>query len=160
MIPAGDTTSIQVKEWAHVQAAFLGGNHLTLLLVLTHFAFYRAKNPEDAPVGQVMEAYSTLQKLAAWTHSHPRTIERTLWSLQAEHGYLTRLPRPADGRAGKMPRIIQIYWTHEDDVLRDLYRKGKAPLPDEFVVTAEQVENRNRVPDLRLYRNDDEVEQL
>lgn len=161
MIPTGDTTSYDVADWAHNQAAYIGGHHLLLLLVLAHQAFYHRDNPEGAPVGQVLHGYSGVQVLSAWTGISERSVHRLLWSLQAEHGYITRVPRPSDQRPGKLPRIIQLYWTARDDAVRASYRAGRSELPDEFVVSAQQIEIRDRPASLRLLRGgEDEVEQL
>jgi len=159
MIARGDTTSIAVRDWAHNQAAYVDKFELILLLVLTHHAFYRTDNPEDAPVGQVLQAYSGLDVLAAWTCLSPRQVRRALWSLQCEHGYLTRTPRPLDHVPGRLSRVIRVFWSEDFDALRAGHRAG-APLPDEFVVSARQIETRDRKPDLRLIRIEDEVEQV
>jgi hypothetical protein len=161
MIPTGDTKSHDVANWAHNQAAYIGGNHLLLLLVLAHAAFYRRDNPEQAPVGQVLHGFSGVHVLSAWTRISERSVYRLLWSLQAEHGYLTRVPRPSDQRPGRLARIIQLYWTAEDDAMRASHRAGRSALPDEFVVSAHQIEIRDRPASLRLLRGgQDEVEQL
>lgn len=157
MIPIGDTTSIAVKEWAHEQAAYVGPLELVLLLVLCHHAFYQADNPEQAHVGQVMHGYSSLPVLAAWTSMNERTVRRTLDSLQTEHGYLIRSPRPLDQRPGRLPRVIRLFWTHEHDSMRAAARAG-ASLPDAFKISARQLEIRDRVPKLHVVR--DEVEQV
>ena len=62
MIPAGDTTSPVVRNWALNQAGYIGGNHLLMLLVLTHWAFVKEDNPEDAPVGSFHEALQGFKK--------------------------------------------------------------------------------------------------
>ncbi len=159
MLPKSDTTSVAVKEWAHDQAAYLDKAELLLLLVLTHHAFYREANPEDAPVGQVLHGFSRLEVLAAWSSMSERKVGSTLWSLQAEHGYLIRSPRPLDHKPGRLARVIRLYWSHDYDVMRAAHRAG-APLPDDFVISARQIETRDRVPDLRLLRIKDEVEQV
>jgi hypothetical protein len=160
MLSTRDTTSHLAHNWAFDQAEYIGGNSLFLLTVLVHRAFYKTDNPERAPVGQVLSAYSSVPVLMSWTGLSRSTVQRGLTSLQTEHGYITRAPRPFDGEAGRPPRIIQIWWTIEDDAMRSLVRSGRAPLPKEFITTPRQIERRNRVPDLRLYRNDDEVQQL
>jgi hypothetical protein len=158
MIPSGDTTSIAVKDWAHEQAAYLDSpSELALLLVLCHHAFYQNDNPEGAPVGQVMHGYSSLPVLAAWTAMSERNVRRVLWSLQVEHGYLIRSPRPLDQRPGQLARVIRIYWTLEHDAMRASARAGGS-LPDAFKISARQVEIRDQVPKLHVVR--DEVEQL
>lgn len=159
MVPKGDTTSIAVKDWAHDQAAYLNPYELVLLLVLTHHAFYQADNPEGAPVGQVLHGYSRLEVLAAWSCMSERKVGMTLWSLQAQHGYVVRSPRPLDHRPGRLARVIRVFWSEDFDHMRAAHRKG-LPLPDDFLLTARQMEIRNRVPDLRLLRIQDEVEQV
>lgn len=149
MLPAGDTTSHSVVNWAHNQAAYIGGGQLLLLLVLTHHAFVKTNNPENAPVGQVMQAYSSIAALQAWSGLSRATVKRTLWSLQCEHGYLRRIPRTADGQPGTAPSIIRLYWTGEDDAMRASFRAKRSALPEEFDLTPEPV--------LRLVRpHDDE----
>lgn len=132
MIPTGDTTGHAVGDWAHNQAAYIGGNHLLMLLVLTHHAFIKARNPEQAPVGQVLSAYSGVTALSAWTGLSPSTVKRLLISLQTEHGYLRRFARAADGQPGTAPRVIRLYWTGEDDAVRAAVRSGRLTLPKEF----------------------------
>lgn len=157
MRSASDTTSIAVKDWAHEQAAHVGPLELVLLLVLCHHAFYRADNPEQAPVGQVMQGYSSLPVLAAWTSLSERSVRRYLHSLQTTHGYLISRPRPPDGEPGRLPRVIRLLWTPEHDAMRASARAG-ALLPDAFKISARQVEIRDRVPKLHIVR--DEVEQV
>jgi hypothetical protein len=157
MIPKGDTTSYDVADWAHNQAAYLGSNHLLMLLVLCHQAFYRQDNPEGVPVGQVMTGYSAVPVLADWTGFSERTVLRLLESLQAQHGYLRRLPRHSDARSGRQTRIIRLYWTTEHDAMRAVARSGGV-LPDPFLITARQFEIRDRIPRLHVVR--DEVEQV
>lgn len=150
MLPAGDTKSHAAHNWAFSQSAYIGGSEHHLLLVLTHHAFYRADNPERAPVGQVLAGYSSLEVLASWTGLSSRTVQRCLEALQGEHGYLVRTPRPYDGEPGRTPRIIRLYWTAEDDATRSAYRAGKIPLPEAFEVTAHQLEAwSRRAPHLR-----------
>lgn len=160
MLPTGDTTSHAAHNWAHAQAAYIGGSVHHVLLVLTHHAFYKSDNPEHAPVGQVLLGYSSLPVLQSWCGISQSSLQRALWALQAEHGYITRTPRPYDGESGRPPRIIQVFWTAEDDATRNSFRDGRSALPDEFVISARQIERRHRVPDLRLYRNDGDVEQV
>jgi hypothetical protein len=157
MLSSGDTNHVEVAAWAHNQAAFIGGNDLLLLLVLAHHAFYRVDNPESAPVGQVMHGYSSVPVLADWTGLSERTVHRVLESLQVDYGYLRRLPRHSNAKAGRQPRIIRLYWTYEHDAMRAAARAG-ASLPDAFLISARQVEIRDRVPKLRVVR--DEVEQV
>lgn len=132
MIPKGDTKSHLVRDWAHNQAAYLGPHHLLLLLVLTKHAFVREDNPENAPVGQVMETYSSSAALAAWTSLGRSTVLRLLASLQFDHGYITRVPRAGDGKPGNPPSTTRVYWTTEDDMIRASFRAGKIALPDVF----------------------------
>jgi hypothetical protein len=159
MIATGDTTSHDVADWAHNQAAHLGGSHLLLLLVLAHVAFYRRDNPERAPVGQVLHGFSGIPVLCDWTGLSRTTVMQLLTDLQVEHGYLLQRPRPQDGRLGRQPRIIRLFWTTEHDAMRQAARDGLAPLPDAFSITAHQVEIRNRIPTLRVV-SDAGVEQL
>lgn len=158
MIPTGDTTSRAVRDWAHNQAAYIGGNHLLLLLVLTHRAFYRADNPEAAPVGQVMAGYSGVPVLCDWTGLGRTTVMKLLMELQTEHGYLIQRPRAVDGRVGRLPRVIRLFWNTEHDSMRQA-AKGGVALPDAFKITAHQTEIRDKIPTLRVV-SDNEVEQL
>lgn len=157
MLPTGDTTGYDAAEWAHNQAKYIGGSHLLMLLVLARHAFHRADNPENAPVGQVMYGYSSIQALSDWTGLGNSTVRGTLLDLQAEFGYLIQRPRSQAGRHGRMPRVIRLFWTAEHDSMRRAAREGLAPLPDPFSITARQTEIRDRVPKLRLLN---EVEQL
>lgn len=140
MLPTGDTTSHAAHNWAFNQAAYIGANDLLVLLVLTHYAFYKTENPERAPVGQVLAGYSALDVLASWTGLSNRTVQRSLERLQREHGYLIRTPRPYDGEPGRAPRIIRLYWTEGDDATRSAFRRGLVPLPNAFTVSAQQLE--------------------
>lgn len=131
MILTGDTTGHAVGDWAHNQAAYIGGKYLLLLLTLSHRAFVRENNPEQAPVGQVMRSYSGIAALSAWTGLGESTVRRVLTSLQTD-GYLTRRRRPPDGEPGSTPSIIRLYWTTEDDAVRAAMRSGRMALPQEF----------------------------
>jgi hypothetical protein len=132
MLPTGDTKSHLALNWAFNQAAYVKGNDLLVLLVLTHHAFYKAENPEHAPVGQVLQAYSSSAALAAWTGLSVSTVKRTLTSLQCEHGYLTRQLRPGDGSPGSPPGVIRLYWTTQFDMIRASHREDQTALPPMF----------------------------
>lgn len=149
MILTGDTTGHAVGDWAHNQAAYIGGNHLLMLLVLTHHAFVKAKNPEQAPVGQVLSAYSGVTALSAWTGLTRNTVRKLLTELQTEHGYLRRYTRRADGQPGTAPRIIRLYWTAEDDAVRAAVRSGRMTLPREFKQVSDPGLNVVRFPATR-----------
>jgi hypothetical protein len=119
-------------NWAFEQAAFLGPSEHHLLLVLTHHAFYREDNPERAPVGQVMQAYSSIPALVAWTSLTKNTVKKVLASLQSDHGYLTRHARPGDGSPGRPPSIIRLYWSAQFDMIRASHRTDQTALPPMF----------------------------
>lgn len=156
MLSAGDTTSYEVANWAHNQAAYLGTSHLMTLLVLAHHAFYTANNDEGAPVGQVLYKYSSIAAISDWTGLGRTWVKEVLHSLQVEHGYLTQRPRPQ--RSGRRPRVIRLFWSTEYDTMRALAREGSS-LPGEFLVTARQIELRERVPRLHVVREVEQVHQ-
>lgn len=149
MLPTGDTTNYAAHDWAFNQALYIGGSLHHLLLVLVHHAFYKATNPENAPVGQVLLGYSSVDVLTSRTGLSASTLKRALQALQSEHGYLTRTPRPHDGEPGRTPRIIRLYWTAEDDATRGAHRKWGTPLPEAFTVSAKQIDAWNRRSHLR-----------
>ena len=162
LIEAGDTTTADVMEWAWWQYAYLPRTHLALLKVLCQVALVKENNAEDAPVGQVMYEWSRVEDLARWmgTGTSEKSVRLWLWDLQAKYGYITRTPRPYAGEAGRLQRITRVHWSIEDDFMRKAHRDRQAPLRDEFLISAEQIEQRNRKPNLRLLRTVNEVEQL
>lgn len=132
MLPTGDTKSHLALNWAFNQVAYLAPSEHHLLLVLTHHAFYKADNPEGAPVGQVLQAYSSIPAMVAWTGLTKNTVKKVLASLQSEHGYITRQSRPNDGSPGNPPSIIRLYWTAQFEMIRASHREDHTALPSMF----------------------------
>lgn len=132
-IADGDTSQRRVMEWAIAQGPYMPSpTHQLVLLYLSANAFYTRDNPEGADIGQVLRARSSIPAIMAGTALRSRdSVRRVLSDLQ-DAMYLIRRERSGQGRRGRAPAEITLFWHERSDQYRADLRAGTATVPPAF----------------------------
>lgn len=147
MLSSGDTNHGLVWAWVQEQSDYLDIYEYRVLEYLAFSSHVTEANGEDAPIGQVLWGKSATRSISDRTGISRNKIKAVLWDLQAQHGYVRRIPRRRQTRRqGHVPYVIHVYWTTEDDERRARMRAGQEDLPWWFLMPPQTLASIGSLP--------------